>query len=183
MLSLAVIGGQLRRFLQGGIAEGFAADHDMGTRNILRMQPCVVRRSQPVRHIFVLQVVFADIDVHAFRRSIDLKGRTGCFFLLFAFLAAVTQVTLINQLVADFLDVVKRGVGELLQQCLHIGDFFIGFDPLFFNDQQAVLVLVVFLEITLRVVRRGQQRVKRNGDFCLILIVVIDQSGLFVTFR
>lgn len=65
LLGLTEVGGKLSRFLQGSITEFFAADHDMRAGDIFRVQPSVIGRSQPVRDIFVLQVVFADIDVYA----------------------------------------------------------------------------------------------------------------------
>ncbi|MNE95837.1 hypothetical protein D3C80_1939750 [compost metagenome] len=53
---------------------------------------------------------------------------------------------------------------QLLQQHLHVSDFFIRLHPLLLNDEQAVLILVVFLEIPLRVIRWRQQWVERDGD-------------------
>ena len=48
MLGLTEISSQLRRLEQGGVGE-FAANDDMGARNILRMQPRIHRRSKSIR--------------------------------------------------------------------------------------------------------------------------------------
>ncbi|MNO09446.1 hypothetical protein D3C81_2326340 [compost metagenome] len=65
-------------------------------------------------------------------------------------------------------------MGQLLKQRFHVGNFFMGFEQLFVDHQQAVFVFVVFFEIALCIVRRAQQRIKRDGDFGLVLIIIID---------
>lgn len=65
MLALAEKGRQLGRFLQGGVPEPIAADNDMRSGNVLRVEPCVVRLGHAVGDIFILQIVLADVDRNA----------------------------------------------------------------------------------------------------------------------
>ncbi|MMZ69078.1 hypothetical protein D1872_318490 [compost metagenome] len=72
-------------------------------------------------------------------------------------------------------------MSQLLQEVIHISNFLMCLRKLLVNDSKAVFVLVIFLEITLRVVRRRQQRVQIDGQLSLLLIVIVNQCDLLVS--
>ena len=53
---------------------------------------------------------------------------SACRFLLFFALIAVSQISLLDQLVPDFIDVAQGSMRQAAQKILDIVDLFAGFD-------------------------------------------------------
>ncbi|MNP56127.1 hypothetical protein D3C76_1508250 [compost metagenome] len=69
------------------------------------MQPSIIRACQPIGHVLVLQIVFADTDLDAFRRSINMQRRAVVLFLLFALFGSVPQISLLDQFLPNLIDI------------------------------------------------------------------------------
>ena len=132
---LCVVDGNLRRAAGlaevGGEAGGeqdvlFARlcaailQHDVGARDVLRVEPRVVVACRLERQLVVLVVVLADEDVCAVRRA-EVEGAGGLVVILL--LGLLAQVARGNELVVDLGDLGEARGGE--QGCLdalEVGD-------------------------------------------------------------
>ena len=136
--------------------------HDVGARDVLRVEPRVVVARRLERQLVVLVVVLADEDVRAVRRA-EVEGAGGLVVVLLLGLPA--QVARGDELVVDLGNLREARGGE--QGCLdalEVGDVRLALAALDLQELLRALELVVLLVAGLHVLDECQALVERNCD-------------------
>ena len=169
-----MVGSQCRRFENGSFRDlpSLGLDNDMGTGDILRVEPVVCSGCRVQGQLVVLPVIPAHQYREAVGGGVMQRVRPEFFLLRAVGMLPCPDETGVLQLRPEILDVRDLiGVVQVGEHRFQIIDVFLILRELGLLLVNGRLRLAVALEVGLGVLVRRPAGIKRNGDFLPVIII------------